>query len=106
MPEKLAELASAAEGPAAGADGWHELAVANPTFLLEGLRSECTDLQGLRELTVNGLDANAALGADRPGRVVWDLEWERFDGSGGRVRKLSVIDTRAGAPGQPREQAG
>ena len=71
MPEKLAELAGAAEGPVAAADGWHELAVANPTFLLERLGSECTDLQGLRELTVNGLDAIAALGADRqrPGGV-------------------------------------
>jgi hypothetical protein len=106
MPEKLAELAGAAQGPAAGADGWHGLAVANPTFLLEGLGSECTDLQGLRGLTVNGLDAIAALGADRPGRVVWELDWERFDGSGGRVRKLSVIDTGTDASGQPREQAG
>jgi hypothetical protein len=48
----------------------------------------------------------AELGAGRPGRVVWDLDWQRFDGSGGRVRKLSVIDTGTGAPGQPREQAG
>jgi hypothetical protein len=54
------------------------------------------DLQGLRELTVNGLDAIAALGADRPSRVVWDLDWERFDASGGLVRKLSVIDTGTG----------
>jgi hypothetical protein len=67
MQEKLAELASGADGPVAAADGWHELAVANPTFLLERLGSECTDLQALRELTVNGLDAIAALGADRPG---------------------------------------
>jgi hypothetical protein len=96
MPEKLAELAGAAEAPVAAVDGWHELAVANPTFLLERLGGECTDLQGLRELTVNGLDAIAALGADRPGRVVWDLDWERFDGSGGGVRKLSVIDTGTG----------
>jgi hypothetical protein len=106
MPEKLAELAGAAEGPAAGADGRHGLAVANPTFLLERLGSECTDLQGLRELTVNGLDAIAALGADGNGRVVWDLDWQRFAGSVGRVRKLSVIDTGTGAPGQPQEQAG
>jgi hypothetical protein len=96
MPEKLAELAGAAEAPVAAVHGWHELAVANPTFLLERLGGECTDLQGLRELTVNGLDAIAALGADRPGRVVWDLDWERFDGSGGGVRKLSVIDTGTG----------
>jgi hypothetical protein len=93
MPEDLAERVGAAGGHVAGADGWHELAVANPTFLLERLGSECTDLQGLRELTVNGLDAIAALGADTGGRVVWDLDWERFDASAGRVRKLSVIDT-------------
>ena len=96
MPEKLAELAGGADGHVAASDGWHELAVANPTFLLERLGSECTDVQGLRELTVNGLDAIAALGADRNGRVVWDLDWERFDASGGRVRKLSVIDTGTG----------
>ena len=41
-------------------DGWQDLAVANPTFLLERLGSECGDLQFLRELTVNGLDAIAA----------------------------------------------
>ena len=41
--------------------GWHELVVANLTFLLERLGSECTDLQSLRELTVNGLDAIVAL---------------------------------------------
>ena len=96
MPEKLAELAGGADGPVAVADGWHELAVANPTFLLERLGSECTDLQGLRELTVDGLDAIAALGADRRGRVVWDLDWKRFEESGGGVRKLSVIDTGTG----------
>jgi hypothetical protein len=70
-------------------DGWHELAVANPTFLLERVGSECTDL---RELTVDGLDTIAAL-ADASGRVVWDMDWLRFDASGGRVRKVSVIDT-------------
>jgi hypothetical protein len=96
MPEKLAELAGGDDANMAGPDGWHELAVANPTFLLERLGSECTDLQGLRELTVNGLDAITALGADRNGRVVWNLDWERFDASGGRVRKLSVIDTGTG----------
>src|SRR6266567_9126474 len=96
MPEKLAQRARAGDRQVASPDGWHELAVANPTFLLERLGSECTDLQGLRELTVNGLDAIAALGADAGGRVVWDLDWERFDASGGHVRKLSVIDTGTG----------
>ncbi len=51
-----------ADRDAAAIDGWHELAVANPTFLLERLGSECTDPQGLRELTVNGLGVIAALG--------------------------------------------
>ena len=96
MAEQLAERDNVAKRHASDPDGWHELAVANPTFLLERLGSECTDLQGLRELTVNGLDAIAALGADSCGRVVWDLDWERFDSSGGCVRKLSVIDTGTG----------
>ena len=69
---------------AAAVDGWHELSVANPTFLLERLGSECTDLQGLRELTV-GIDAIAALGDRAVGRVVWDPDWRRFDPSGGRA---------------------
>ena len=86
----------AADRDTAVIDDWHELSVANPTFLLERLGSECTDLQGLRELTVNGLDAIAALGDRAGGRVVWDLDWQRFDASGGRVRKLSVTDTGTG----------
>ena len=96
MAKQLAQYDDAAERDATDPDGWHELAVANPTFLLERIGSECTDLQGLRELTVNGLDAIAAQGPDATGRVVWDIDWERFDASDGRVRKLSVIDTGTG----------
>lgn len=80
----------------AAVDGWHEPSVANPTFLLERLGSECTDHQGLRELTVNGLDAIKAQDPVAGGRVVWDLDWRRFKGSAGRVRKLSVTDTGTG----------
>ena len=47
-------------------------------------------------LTVNGLDAIAALGDRAGGRVVWDMDWLRFDASGGKVRKLSVTDTGTG----------
>jgi hypothetical protein len=68
----------------------------DPTFLLERLGSECTDLQFLRELTVSGLDAIAALPAPADGRVLWDLDWARLEASGGRVRKLSVTDTGTG----------
>ena len=96
MPGQLSQRNHAADRDTAAIDGWHELSVANPTFLLERLGSECTDLQGLRELTVNGLDAIAALGDRAGGRVVWDLDWLRFDASGGRVRKLSVTDTGTG----------
>ena len=97
MTNLPAQRADALDLDTPGRDGWHELAVANPTFLLERLGSECTDLQGLRELTVNGLDAiNARGGSVAGGRVVWDLDWLRFDASVGRVRKLSVTDTGTG----------
>ena len=96
MAKQPAQRADAADREAADSDGWHELAVADPTFVLERLGSECTDLQGLRELTVNGLDAIKAQGPVASGRVVWDLDWQRFDASGGRVHKLSVIDTGTG----------
>ena len=77
-------------------DGWQDLAVANPTFLLERLGSECGDLQFLRELTVNGLDAIAAQPGRASGRVVWDLDWQRLEASAGKVRKLTVTDTGTG----------
>ncbi len=96
MPRRLSQPNHAADHDAAAVDGWHELSVGNPTFLLERLGSECTDLQGLRELTVNGLDAIDAQGTNSSGRIVWDLDWHRFDASGGRVRKLSVTDTGTG----------
>jgi len=96
MAKQPAQRGDAPDRDAPGLDGWHELAVANPTFLLERLGSECTDLQGLRELTVNGLDAINAQGPVVSGRVVWDVDWLRFDASGGRVRKLSVTDTGTG----------
>ena len=96
VPGQLSQRNHAADRDAAAVDGWHELSVANPTFLLERLGSECTDLQGLRELTVNGLDAIARSATALGGRVVWDLDWQRFDASGGRVRKLSVTDTGTG----------
>ena len=94
MPGQFSQRNHTAD--AAAVDGWHELSVANPTFLLERLGSECTDLQGLRALTVNWIDAIAALGDRAVGRVVWDPDWQRFDAPGGRVRKPSVTDTGTG----------
>ena len=104
MPDWLTQRNHAPDRDTATVDGWHELQVANPTFLLVRLGSECTDLQGLRELTVNGLDAIAAQDTNSSGRIVWDLDWQRLDASGGRVRKLSVTDTGTGmTPMQLRE---
>ncbi|MGA2014726.1 MAG: hypothetical protein ABSH51_29950 [Solirubrobacteraceae bacterium] len=96
MDEQLAHRENPAGRDAGGVDGWTELAVENPTFLLERLGSECGDLQFLRELTVNGLDAIAAHPHPAGGRVVWDLDWQRAEASGGRVRKLTVTDTGTG----------
>jgi hypothetical protein len=93
---QLAQDDGAADQDVRDPDGWHELEVANPSFLVEKLGAECTDLQGLRELTVNALEAIAALGSGVEGRVVWDLDWRRFEASGGRERKLSIIDTGVG----------
>ena len=45
-------------------DGLHELAVANPSFFVEKLGAECSDLQGVRELTVNGLQGYTAIARD------------------------------------------
>jgi hypothetical protein len=88
VPGQLPQHDHAADPQAVAADGWHELSVANATFLLERLGSECTDLQGLRELTVNGLDAIAALGDRTGGRVVWDTDWLRFDASAGSAQAV------------------
>jgi hypothetical protein len=96
MPKQLANHDDPPDRDERGDDGWQNLAVANPTFLLERLGSECGDLQFLRELTVNGLDAIAAQPHPAGGRVVWDLDWQRFEASGGKARKLTVIDTGTG----------
>jgi hypothetical protein len=53
MPEQLADGNDPDDRDQRGDDGWQDLAVANPTFLLERLGAECGDLQFLRELTVN-----------------------------------------------------
>ena len=34
---------------------------------------------------MNGLQAIAAHGAGARGRVIWDVDWQRVDATGGRV---------------------
>jgi hypothetical protein len=102
MSERMAQGAPA-DAVDSAVDGLHELAVANPSFFVEKLGAECSDLQGLRELTVNGLQAIAALGDGARSRVVWDIDWQGVEATCGRVRKLSVIDDGVGmTPGQMR----
>jgi hypothetical protein len=96
MAERLANRNDPGDREERSDDGWLDLAVANPTFLLERLGGECGDLQSLRELTVNGLDAIAAQHDPASGRVVWDLDWQRLEASAGKVRKLTVTDTGTG----------
>jgi hypothetical protein len=77
-------------------DDFAELDVTNASFFVEKLGAECGDLQYLRELTMNGLQAIAALRGDAGGRVIWDLDWKRVEATQGRIRKLSMIDTGIG----------
>jgi hypothetical protein len=96
MHDTLAEPPIETEQRRRPGDAWVELEVHNASFLVDRLGGDCGDLQGLRELTVNALEAIAALDPAAPGRIVWDLDWERYDNTGGRQRKLCVIDTGTG----------
>jgi hypothetical protein len=62
--------------------------VANIGFLLERLGEDCDDLQYLRELTQNALEARAR-------RVVWDVDWTTLDVTDGTY-KLCCIDDGIG----------
>jgi hypothetical protein len=70
--------------------------VANMTFLINRLGEDCAPLQFVRELTQNGLDAIRLL--DKPGEVIWDVDWAYHELSGG-VMKLACIDTGTGMTG-------
>lgn len=64
-----------------------EMGVANIGFMLERLGADCDDLQYLRELTKNSLEAGADL-------IVWDVDWLLFQATG--VYKLCCIDNGSG----------
>lgn len=65
--------------------------VANLGFLLERLGEDCDDLQYLRELTENALEADAK-------NIVWDVDWTTFELTG--IYKLSCIDDGIGMTGE------
>jgi hypothetical protein len=63
------------------------MVVAEIGFLLERLGADCDDLQYLRELTKNSLEANADL-------IIWDVDWLLYQATG--VYKLCCIDNGRG----------
>lgn len=72
------------------ADHTMVMKVANLGFLLERLGEDCEDLQYLRELTENALEAGAK-------EVVWDVDQKLFDLTG--QLKLCCIDDGRGMTG-------
>jgi hypothetical protein len=74
-------------------DGFAEYGSRQRELLRRETRRRAQRSQRLRERTINGLEAIAALGPHASGRVIWNPDWERFDATDGRTSKLSVIDT-------------
>lgn len=72
------------------------MTVANTGFMLDRLGKDCAQLQYLRELTQNAIEAIQDL-PDPKGEVVWDVDWDRYDLTG--IFKLCVIDTGVGMTG-------
>jgi hypothetical protein len=70
-----------------GIDETMPMEVANIGFMLERLGRDCDDLQFLRELTMNSLQADSTL-------IVWDVDWSAYEATG--VYKLSCIDNGCG----------
>lgn len=70
--------------------------VDNISFLLERLAGDCDDLQFLRELTMNSIEAIQRSGR-QTGEIIWDVDpsTERLTGT----PKLSIVDTGTGMTG-------
>lgn len=77
------------------------MTVADMTFLVGKLGSECDSLQFVRELTQNAIEGIQQL-PDRQGDVIWDVAWNHHDLLG--VYKLACVDTGSGMTGQEMEE--
>src|SRR6266567_3708578 len=75
--------------------------VAQTGFLLDRLARDCGDLQFLRELTQNSIEAILRT-PDKTGEVVWDVDWVTYDLEG--IYKLSVTDNGDGMTGPDMEK--
>lgn len=77
-------------GPPIEPDQTMAMGVENIGFMLERLGADCDDLQYLREITKNALEAEAT-------KIVWDVDWMLFKMNG--VYKLCCIDNGRGMSG-------
>lgn len=73
------------------------LKVANTGFMLDRLGMDCDDLQFLRELTKNSIEAIQKL-PEKKGEIVWDADWVTFDLL--RLYRLSITDNGIGMDGE------
>lgn len=73
------------------------LRVANTGFMLDRLGMDCDDLQFLRELTKNSIEAIQRT-TERTGEIVWDVDWVTKDLEG--KYRLSITDTGFGMDGE------
>lgn len=70
-----------------------EMGVDNIGFMLERLGRDCDDMQFMRELTENAIEAGAT-------EVVWDVDWQLWELSEEQLYKLCVIDNGRGMSGE------
>lgn len=85
--------ASASQSTDAGTERTLPMDVDNIGFMLERLGSDCDDLQFLRELTKNSIDAEST-------QIIWDVDWNLWEASEGRLYKLCCIDNGRGMDGE------
>ena len=79
----------------AGGTKTSPMTVKNTFFLLDRLGQDCHQLQFLRELTQNSIEAIQR--TSKPGQILWDVDWNYYDLAG--VTKLCVVDTGDGMTG-------
>src|SRR5512139_2072372 len=84
-------------GTSTAHSGTLPIAVAHTGFLLDRMAKDCSDLQFLRELTQNSIEAILRT-EEHKGEIRWDVDWTSFDLTG--VYKLSVTDNGDGMTGE------
>ena len=76
------------------------MTVGNLTFLVDRLGLDCAELQFVRELNQNALEAigkRRASGWNGLGQVIWDIDWKLLEAHG--IYKLQVSDNGCGMTG-------